>query len=71
MGDGAETLTLYVPDDGRWYFVGMRVRVDRTVDPPDVRPDRRGDYEVDDCRRQTRRPGGDPVLRLDLRRIGA
>ena len=70
MGDGAESLTLYVPDDGRWYFVGERVRLDRAVDPPDIHPDRRGDYVVDDCRRGTWMPGGDPVLRVDLRKTG-
>jgi hypothetical protein len=48
MSDGAESLSLSMPDDGRSYARGMGVRVDRTVHSPDVLPDRRGDYEVDD-----------------------
>jgi hypothetical protein len=63
--------THHVPDDGRTYEVGQRVRVDRGPGRDDVVPDPDGDYEVHSWRRATELRGGDPLLRVDLRRVGA
>jgi hypothetical protein len=70
VSDEGDAPIFYVPDDGRRYSIGMRVRVDRSRGSPDVIPDLRGDYEVHDWRRETGMAGGPPLARVELRRIG-
>jgi hypothetical protein len=71
MSDPGRFPTHHVPDDGRTYEVGQRVRVDRAPDTVDVVPDPDGDYEVHSWRQATELEEGDPLLRVDLRRIEA
>jgi hypothetical protein len=71
MSDSGRFRTHHVPDDGRTYEVGQRVRVDHAAGPVDVVPDPDGDYEVHSWRQATELAEGDPLLRVDLRRVGA
>jgi hypothetical protein len=71
MSDPGRFPTHHVPDDGRTYEVGQRVRVDRAGDTVDVVSDPNGDYEVHSWRQATELVEGDPLLRVDLRRVEA
>jgi hypothetical protein len=71
MSDEGGVHIHHLPDDGRWYSPGERVRVDRTGGAPDVIPAPRGEYEVVTCRHATDMGGGPPIVRMELRRVGA
>lgn len=71
MGDPGRFPTRHVSGNRRTYEVDQRVRVDHAPGTVDVVPDSDGEYEIHSWRKATELAGGDPLVRVDLRRIGA
>ena len=68
MSDQGQFPARIVPDEGRSYSPGTRVRIERTP-PFDLVPDPNGDYEVQSCE-PALLTGSAGRLRVQLRRVG-